>query len=109
LPSPPHWPSACPATPAGGTVSPSRGLLYFEPFRQQAATGRVIHLIEGAITGDGRWKVGDCVTTLMRCHGSGPESATQWAGWQEYRQIHPHHDRADNEVRTTARRYGADT
>jgi hypothetical protein len=49
------------------------------------------------------------VTTLMRCHGSGPESAMQWAGWQEYRQIRPYHDRADNEVRTTARRYGADT
>lgn len=85
-----------------------RGLLYFEPFWHQEATDRAIHLIEGTITGDGPWKIGDCVITLTGCHGSDPASSMEWARWQEYLQIYPHDYPTDDAIRATARRCGAD-
>ncbi|MEJ2344790.1 MAG: hypothetical protein P8076_03005 [Gammaproteobacteria bacterium] len=80
-----------------------RGLLYFEPFRRQA-TGPTIGLIEGPITGDGRWKIGNCVVTVAGCHGSDPELAVEWASWREYLQLYPQHHPTDDAIGAVARR-----
>ena len=64
-------------------VSPHpEGLLYFELFWDQAAADNAVHLVEGEIHGAGPWKAGECVITLLGCHGSHPEQAAEYAAWQ---------------------------
>jgi len=61
------------------------GLVYFEAFwhhRVPALSG--IHRLEGHIRGEGPWKVGDAVLTLVGCQGTDPEMATLLAEWRDY-------------------------
>ncbi|RMG28297.1 MAG: hypothetical protein D6721_08800 [Gammaproteobacteria bacterium] len=61
------------------------GLVYFEVFwhfRVPAASA--IHRIEGEIRGEGPWKVGEAVFTLVGCQGTDPEMATLLAEWRDY-------------------------
>ena len=57
-----------------------QGLLFLEPFWRPDGTG--VTLVEGEIRGEGPWKVGDCVVTVLGCHGTDAELAAQFAEWQ---------------------------
>ena len=59
-----------------------QGLLYFEPFWEPPEHG--VHLIRGALKGDGPWKIGDCVITVTGCQGADPQLAMEWSAWQEH-------------------------
>jgi hypothetical protein len=61
-----------------------QGLVYFRPFwdRMPAAEGMI--LVAGEIRGDGPWKAGAAVVTLLGCHGSHPEHAAEYADWQSH-------------------------
>lgn len=61
-----------------------RGLLYFEPFWDRLPGAQGIHLVEGEIRGEGPWKAGDCVISVLGCRGSHPELAAEYAGWCAY-------------------------
>jgi hypothetical protein len=63
-----------------------RGLLYFEPFWDRLPRAQGIHLAEGEIRGEGPWKAGDCVISVLGCRGSHPELAVEYAGWCAYRE-----------------------
>jgi len=63
-----------------------KGLLYFELYWDRGVPEHKIHLIEGNITGDGPWRVGDAVIRVLGCHGTDPALAAQYAAWQEYLQ-----------------------
>lgn len=43
-----------------------------------------MHQVVGVLKGEGRWKVGQCVITVLGCHGSHPEQAEVYAAWQGY-------------------------
>jgi hypothetical protein len=60
------------------------GLVYFRPFWERMTTAEGIVLAAGEIRGDGPWKVGAAVVTLLGCHGSHPEHAAEYADWQLY-------------------------
>ncbi|MDV3239900.1 MAG: hypothetical protein LOY58_13735 [Gammaproteobacteria bacterium] len=63
------------------------GLVYFEPYwHLQRPASRAIHRVVGEIRGDGPWKVGDSVVTVLGCHGTDPELANAFSEWQAYLQ-----------------------
>lgn len=59
-----------------------QGLVYFRPFWDRMPAAEGIVLAAGEIRGDGPWKVGAAVVTLLGCHGSHPEHAAAYADWQ---------------------------
>jgi len=59
-----------------------RGLVYFRTFWDRLSPAEGIVLVAGEICGDGPWKVGNAVVTLLGCHGSHPEYAAEYADWQ---------------------------
>jgi hypothetical protein len=61
-----------------------QGLVYFRPFWDRMPPAEGIVLAAGDIRGDGPWKVGDAVVTLLGCHGSHPEHAAEYADWQHH-------------------------
>lgn len=61
-----------------------RGLLYFVPFWDRLPLERAVHLVEGEIRGEGPWKAGECIITLLGCQGSHPEQREEFAAWQFY-------------------------
>jgi hypothetical protein len=58
------------------------GLLFFELYWERHDGTRGVHLIEGEVRGEGPWKVGDCVVTVLGCHGGQPEMAGDFTRWQ---------------------------
>jgi len=63
-----------------------QGLLYFRPFWDEPGAERGICLVEGEVSGDGPWKIGDAVITVLGCHGTDPEQAGRFADWQLHRE-----------------------
>lgn len=62
------------------------GLLFFDIFWNQAPE-QSIHLVKGEYKGEGPWKVGDAVISVLGCHGCDPNLATQFSEWQVYLQM----------------------
>jgi hypothetical protein len=58
-----------------------RGLLYFEPFWDAEGGRPGVHVVEGEIRGDGPWKVGDAVITVLSCADSALNM--EWNGWRQ--------------------------
>ena len=58
------------------------GLVYFRAFWDQLPEAEGVCLLSGALRGDGPWKVGDAVITLLGCQGTHPEQAAEYADWQ---------------------------
>jgi hypothetical protein len=62
------------------------GLVYFRPFWDRLGPGQGIRRVEGEVRGDGPWKVGDAVVTVLGCHGTDPAEAAEFAQWRVYRE-----------------------
>ena len=63
------------------------GLVYFEiHWHLHRPAMQAIHRIEGQIRGEGPWKIGDSVVTVLGCHGTDPELASAYAEWQSFLQ-----------------------
>jgi len=58
------------------------GILYFRPFWDQLHDGEGIQIVAGGIKGEGPWKVGDAVVTVLGCQGTNPEQAAEFADWK---------------------------
>ncbi len=81
-----------------------RGLLYFDLYWHLGDPEETLHLVEGTIEGEGPWKVGGCVITVLGCQGSDGELALAWEAWLEARaEGYP----PEPLVRAIARRLGA--
>ena len=61
-----------------------QGLVYFRTFWDRLPLLEGIVLVVGQVRGDGPWKVGDAVVTLLGCHGSHPAQAAEYADWQDH-------------------------
>jgi hypothetical protein len=77
------------------------GILVFEPFWMDDI-GRC-HLLAGEISGDGPWKVGINVVSVLSC--SEPELSMLWTQWDEY--LATHDDSYQSLLLQTARALGA--
>ncbi|MEE9342428.1 MAG: hypothetical protein V3V12_02200 [Gammaproteobacteria bacterium] len=62
--------------------SHTSGLLYLRPFWNQVAEEKTFTFAAGPIKGDGPWKVGNAVVTVLGCHGTDAELATEFSSWQ---------------------------
>lgn len=86
-----------------------QGLLYFDLYWHLDQPERVMHVLEGEVSGDGPWKVADHVFNVLGCQGTDPQLAGQFAAWESFLQ------RADSDypppqlVAAIARRMGAVT
>ena len=58
------------------------GLVYVRPFWELLPAGEGIRLVSGTIRGEGPWKVGDAVVTVLGCQGTNPEQAAEFADWK---------------------------
>jgi hypothetical protein len=84
-----------------------KGLLYFDLFWDQLPRGSGIHVVTGEVRGDGPWKAGDCVVTLLGCQGSEPGLASEYAEWRWYLEQQAAAYPSPGELQEIARGYGA--
>jgi hypothetical protein len=82
-----------------------RGLLYFDLYWHVGDPAETLHVIEGEISGEGPWRVGDCIVKVLGCHGSDPALATAYTRWQERLEQDGYLPRPL--IDAIARRYGA--
>ena len=58
------------------------GLLFLAPFWLDSDPKEALRYVAGPIKGDGPWKVGDAVVTVLACHGSEARLASEFSCWQ---------------------------
>ena len=83
-----------------------QGLLFFDVFWNRSDDS-AMHLVKGEYKGEGPWKIGDAVITVLACHGSDPELATLFSEWQSYLQISVDAYPVDDEIKKIAASKGA--
>ena len=85
------------------------GLLYFEVWwprlAGEAGDRPGIHVLSGPIKGEGPWKVGEHVVTLLSC--GDPELSMEWDSWRTFLCSAPPEYSDAQALRERARRYGA--
>ena len=64
----------------------AHGLIYFRPFWNHLPAEQGVAFVSGEVRGEGPWKVGDAVVTVLGCRGSHPQQAAEFAEWQTYRE-----------------------
>jgi hypothetical protein len=84
-----------------------RGLLYFELYWDRLPGAQGIHLVEGGIRGEGPWKAGDCVISVLGCRGSHPQLAAEFADWRAYLEERGDGFPSREEIERLARDHGA--
>ncbi len=62
------------------------GLLYLEPFWTERHPDEAFRKVLGDIRGEGPWKVGEAVITVLGCQGTDAEMADLYARWQTHMQ-----------------------
>ena len=80
----------------------TEGVLYFRPYWDQLPGTEGIGLARGAVKGEGPWKVGDAVVTLLGCQGAHPEQAAEFADWKFYLEQHGEPYPAHEQLRAVA-------
>jgi hypothetical protein len=85
------------------------GLLYLDTFWHLKTPDEAAHLIRGELRGEGPWKIGGCVLTVLGCHNTDPELAPELARWRGYlEQCGPDAYPPPAQIREIARRLGAE-
>jgi hypothetical protein len=59
-----------------------QGVLYFRPFWDQLPLAEGVPLACGDVRGEGPWKIGDAVVTVLGCQGAHPQQAEEFADWK---------------------------
>ncbi|MCU0833548.1 MAG: hypothetical protein MUC77_03795 [Chromatiaceae bacterium] len=83
------------------------GLLYLDIFWHLSTPDQAAHLIRGEPSGEGPWKIGGCVLTVLGCHHTDPELAEPFARWREYLETQGADYPPPEQIRAIARRLGA--
>jgi hypothetical protein len=60
------------------------GLLFLPTFWTETGIDNALRFVAGPIKGDGPWKVGDAVVTVLACHGTDAALANEFACWQSH-------------------------
>ena len=83
-----------------------QGLLYFRPFWEQLPVTEGVRLVNGDIKGEGPWKVGDAVVTVLGCQGTDPQQAAEFADWTLHLEQQGKHYPSRHELQVIARERG---
>ena len=79
--------SAAGGTPGdAGMLSLRLGVGAREAGMGETGVAAALRYVAGPVRGEGPWKVGDAVVTVLGCHGSDPELASEFAAWQAARE-----------------------
>jgi hypothetical protein len=85
-----------------------QGLLYLDAFWHLSTPDEAAHLIRGKLSGEGPWKIGGNVLTVLGCHDTDPELAEPFARWREYLESCEEGDYPPpDQIRSIARKLGA--
>lgn len=58
------------------------GLLFLPTFWTEMPLHEALRYVPGPIEGDGPWKVGNTIVTVLACHGTDAELASEFSCWQ---------------------------
>lgn len=83
------------------------GLLYFDLYWHLGQPEETIHLVEGTLSGEGPWKIGDYVINVLGCHGTNAQLASLYQQWQSYLQTAAEDYPPASLIAAIARRLGA--
>jgi hypothetical protein len=61
-----------------------RGLLYLDLYWHRLTPAEAAHLLDGEVSGEGPWKIGGCVISVLGCHNTDPDLAAPFAEWRAY-------------------------
>ena len=60
------------------------GLLFLPTFWTDAGVDRALRYVPGPIEGEGPWKFGNAIVTVLACHGTDAELANDFSCWQSH-------------------------
>jgi hypothetical protein len=83
------------------------GVVYFDVYWHLGQPEETIHLVEGTLSGEGPWKIGEYVINVLGCHGTNAQLATAYQQWQTYLQTAAENYPPAPLVAAIARRMGA--
>jgi len=82
------------------------GLVFLPTFWTESGIDEALRFVAGPIKGDGPWKVGDAVVTVLACHGTDAELANEFACWQDHLtqlgEAYPTRDKIEKMMKTRA-------
>jgi hypothetical protein len=58
------------------------GLLYLPAFWTDRPLQQALRYVPGPVEGDGPWKVGNSIVTVLACHGTDAALAGEFTAWQ---------------------------
>ena len=58
------------------------GIVYLRPWWNELPDGKGVRLARGSLRGEGPWKLGDAVITVLGCQGTHPQQAAEFAEWK---------------------------
>lgn len=64
------------------------GLLYLDLYWHRSTPDKAAHLIRGALTGEGPWRVGDARLRVLGCQNTDPHLQADFTAWQQFLQTH---------------------
>jgi hypothetical protein len=65
-----------------GSFQHPEGVVYVRPFWDRLPAGEGIRLVTGEIKGEGPWKVGAAVISVLGCQDTHPVQAAEFADWK---------------------------
>ena len=84
----------------------ANGIVYIRPYWNELPDGEGIQIARGDIRGEGPWKVGDAVITVLGCQGTHPEQAAEFADWKFSLEQHGERYPTRDELEVIARERG---
>jgi len=85
-----------------------QGILYFDLYWHTQQPEQAMHIVEGEITGEGPWRVGDTIFNVLGCRGTNIEMAMQHEQWLTYLQTPGTDYPVDGLIHAIARKMGAE-
>lgn len=63
-----------------------KGLLVMDLFWHLSTPAQAAHLLRGDLRGEGPWRIGDCIISVLGCQDTDPDLADAFARWNTYLQ-----------------------
>jgi hypothetical protein len=84
------------------------GLTYLDLFWHQSSPADAAHLIQGTLTGEGPWQVGEAHIRILGCTSTDPNLQEQYIPWRDYLNQNPTEYPPEAQIRDIARRLGCE-
>lgn len=81
------------------------GALYMDLYWREFPSNQVIHVLNGELSGEGPWKIGEHVISVLSC--SDPALGMAWQDWNTHIELNPQLYGDPTEVVEMARGWGA--